>query len=65
MKTFGQILKEKRRAKGWTQAVLGNMLNVGFLTVSNWERDMSVPNVYMAADIAQIFGCTLDDFLRG
>ena len=65
MKTFGQILREKRKAKGWKQYKLAEMLNVRVQTITNWERDLTVPNVYMAADIAQVLGCTIDELIRG
>lgn len=65
MKTFGQILREMRKANGLTQAQLAGKLNVRKNTVNNWERGLSIPNIYMAADIAQILGCTIDELIKG
>lgn len=65
MKTFGQILREKRKEKGWRQVNLADKLNVAVQTITNWERGLSIPNIYMAADIAQILGCTIDELVKG
>ena len=65
MKTFGQILREKRKEKGWRQVKLADKLNVAVQTITNWERGLSIPNIYMAADIAQILGCTIDELVKG
>lgn len=64
MKTFGQILREKRKEKGWKQHKLAEMLNVRVQSITNWERDLHLPNIYMAADIAQVLGCTIDELVK-
>ena len=63
MKTFGEIIKNKRKARKWTQSDFAEMLNTYPSTVSSWETDRTVPNIYTAIDIADVFGCTLDELV--
>ena len=46
-------LREARLKAGYTQQMLADALGVTRQAVSEWERGLSVPNVYMAKRIAQ------------
>ncbi len=61
MKTFGQILRRKRRAKGLTQEELGEKLGTSQQAVSQWERNGKWPTLFTALAIADALGCTLDE----
>lgn len=61
MKTIGQIIKEKRKERGWTLRVLADKLGVGFSLISAWERGKNIPTLFTACDLADIFECTLDE----
>lgn len=63
MKTFGQILREKRKEKGWSIRVLAEKLGVIQNTVDNWELEKNIPNIYTLIDIADVFECTLDELV--
>ena len=63
MKTFGQILREKRNAKGWTIEELAEKIGSFRNTVNNWELGHSIPNIYSCIDIADVFECTLDELV--
>jgi transcriptional regulator with XRE-family HTH domain len=63
MKTFGQILREKRKELGWKQKDLADKLNTYPSTISAWETDRGVPSVYTAIDLADVFGCSLDELV--
>ena len=61
MKTFGEILREKRIAKGWTQSFIAKKLGVCNHQVGKWEKNLHFPNLIVATDLAMLLGCTLDE----
>jgi transcriptional regulator with XRE-family HTH domain len=61
MKTFGEILKEKREAKGWSVKRLSEKLYVTTTTIYHWESNAYLPSILYACDIADVFGCSLDE----
>lgn len=63
-KTIGEYIAELRKSAGLTQRELASKLNVSDKAVSRWERDESLPDLYMAADIADFFGITADELLH-
>ncbi len=54
-----------RRANGMTQQELADRLNVSNKAVSRWERDETMPDLTLIPCIAEIFGVTCDEILRG
>ena len=54
-----------RQEAGMTQAELGEKLNYSDKTVSKWERGESIPDAYVLTRLADIYGLTVDDLLRG
>ncbi len=64
-KTTGSFIAALRKANGMTQRNLAEMLNVSDKTVSRWERDESAPDLSLIPVIAEIFGVTSDELLRG
>lgn len=52
-----------RKREGWTQAKLAEKLNYSDKAVSKWERGESVPDVLILADLAELFGVTVNDLL--
>ena len=64
-KNMGAFLTALRREKGWTQKELAELLHVSDKTVSRWERDESVPDLFLVPDIAQLYGITSDELIRG
>ena len=64
-KTMGGFLAALRKANGMTQKDLAEQLNVSDKTVSRWERDEGVPDLSLIPVIAEIFGITCDELLRG
>lgn len=63
MLTFGQILRQKRKAKGWTLRKFADILGVNINTVNRWELGLTLPNIYNALDIATVFGCSIDELV--
>ena len=64
-KTIGKFISALRRAHGMTQKELGEKLYVSDKTVSRWERDEGAPDLTLIPVIAEIFGVTCDELLRG
>ncbi len=64
-KTIGGFLAALRKANGMTQADLAEKLHVSDKTVSRWERDDSAPDLSLIPVLAEIFGVTCDELLRG
>ncbi len=64
-KTMGTFLAALRKANGMTQKQLAERLNVSDKAVSRWERDENVPDLTLIPVIAEVFGVTSDELLRG
>ena len=64
-KTIGSFIAALRRAAGMTQRDFAERLNVSDKTVSRWERDEGAPDLTLIPVIAEIFGVTCDELLRG
>ena len=64
-KSIGQFTAVLRKASGMTQMQLAERLNVSDKAVSRWERDESAPDLTLIPIIAEIFGVTSDEILRG
>lgn len=64
-KTIGAFIAALRKANGMTQKELAERLNVSDKTVSRWERDDGAPDLSVIPVIAEVFGVTCDELLRG
>lgn len=64
-KTLGSFLAALRKANGLTQKQLAEKLCVSDKAVSRWERDECAPDLTLIPVIAEIFGITTDELLRG
>lgn len=63
--SIGSFLAALRKANGLTQKQLAEKLNVSDKAVSRWERDECAPDLSLIPVIAEIFGITSDELLRG
>lgn len=64
-KTIGGFISALRKANGMTQKDLAERLNVSDKSVSRWECDEGAPDLSLIPVIAEIFGVTCDELLRG
>lgn len=64
-KTIGSFIATLRKANGLTQKQLAEKLCVSDKAVSRWERDETMPDLSLIPVIAEIFGVTTDELLRG
>ena len=64
-KTLGSFISALRRAQGLTQQEVADRLAVSNKAVSRWERDEAMPDITLLPAIADLFGVTADELLRG
>lgn len=64
-KSIGQFMAALRKANGMTQKQLAEKLNVSDKAISRWERDECAPDLSLIPVIAEVFGVTSDEILRG
>lgn len=60
---LGANIVAHRKRCGLTQAKLAEQLNYSDKAVSKWERGESVPDVLTLAQLAELFGITVNDLL--
>ena len=63
--TIGQFIAALRKANGMTQQDVADRLNVSNKAVSRWERDECAPDISLLPAIAEMFGITCDELLKG
>ena len=61
--TIAANIAALRQSAGMTQAEFAGKLNYTDKAVSKWERAESVPDVFVLAEIAELFGVTVDYLL--
>ena len=59
-KAFGQRLQEARKAKGFSQEDLADLLGVSHVQVAFWEMGRNAPRVEKLPAIAGALGVSLD-----
>ena len=64
-KTIGGLIAALRKANGMTQKDLAEQLHVSDKTISRWERDDGTLDLAAIPVMAEIFGVTCDELLRG
>ena len=62
--TTGKQIRHLRTQSGMTQEELAGELNVTRQALSNWERDVSEPDLNTLKKICCLFGVHMDDFAK-
>ena len=62
--TTGKQIRHLRTQSGMTQEELAGKLNVTRQALSNWERDVSEPDLNTLKKICFLFGVHMDDFAK-
>lgn len=65
MKSFGKRLQELRAARSLTQKELAEMLGIGVMLVSRYERGLTVPSASTIIEMARVLHVTADELLTG
>lgn len=63
--SMGQFIAALRRAAGMTQQEVADRLGVSNKAVSRWERDECAPDLSLLPPLAELFGVSCDELLRG
>ena len=63
--TIGQFIAALRKANGLTQQDVADRLNVSNKAVSRWERDECAPDLSVIPALAEMFGVSCDELLKG
>ncbi|MCQ2399012.1 MAG: helix-turn-helix domain-containing protein, partial [Clostridia bacterium] len=63
--TFGQFASHLRKEKGFTQEEVAEKLFVSPKTLSSWENDRTSPDIKLLPMIADLYGVTVDELVRG
>ena len=58
-------IAQLRKEAGMTQEQLGNALGLTYQSVSKWETDASIPELDKLLRLAELFGVTLDELVKG
>lgn len=59
--SIGKKLKEARNKKNLTQEEVAQKLFVTRQTVSRWEQEKTVPNIYVLKELSMLYNISLDD----
>jgi len=58
---LAQNIKKYRLKSGITQEELASRLGVTYQAVSKWENEKAAPDISFLPDMAEIFGCSIDE----
>lgn len=61
----GQLIKEARKNKNYTQSELGDMLGVTNKAISRWENGDSFPDIGVLEELANILDLKIQDLVTG
>lgn len=62
---IGNQIRERRQRLGLSQDELAQKLYVSRITVSHWETGKTLPDVQSMLLLANLFGTTIDELVRG
>ena len=60
---LGNSLFDARKKKGLSQEEVAEKLGVSRQTISKWETEETVPDIYQAKKLAKIYGLSLDELI--
>lgn len=61
--SLGNSLFDARKKKGLSQEEVAEKLGVSRQTISKWETEETVPDIYQAKRLAKIYGLSLDKLI--
>ncbi len=62
---MGEFMAALRKARGMTQQEVAQRLNVSNKAVSRWERGECAPDISLLPAIAEMFGVSCDELIKG
>ena len=64
-KSVGERIRNLRKSKKMSQEKLAEKLNVSRHSISNWERDVSSPDIHALLEMTELFGVSLNHLVKG
>lgn len=61
----GELIKQARTKKGYTQSELGDLIGVSNKAVSRWENGESFPDIGLLENLSEILGLRIQDIVIG
>lgn len=61
---IGNHLFQVRRKAGLSQEIVAEKLGVSRQTISKWETDETVPDIYQSKKLAQLYNLSLDELIE-
>lgn len=61
---LGSHLYQARKKTGLSQEVIAERLGVSRQTISKWETDETIPDIYQAKKLARIYDLSLDELIE-
>lgn len=62
---YGEIIRERRKGRGWTQAELAERLGTSTGTISRWENSSSTkPGIDQINALCTLLGIPIEPFVR-
>ena len=63
MKSLGNRIKDARKNAGLKQSDIAELLNIKNTTVSNWEKDISKPDIDTIEYLCELFNVSANYFI--
>ena len=63
--TIGAFLATQRKALGYTQEEVADKIGISNRTLSKWETDRTMPDILSLPALAEVYGVSVDEILRG
>jgi len=63
--SIGEVIKQARSEKGFSQEVMAEKVGVSRQTLSNWETGKSYPDITNVIALSDVYDVTLDSLLKG
>ena len=61
--SLGNNLFEARKNRGLSQEVVAEKLGVSRQTISKWETDETIPDIYQSKKLAELYHLSLDELI--
>ena len=61
----GELIREARKGKKYTQSELGDLIGVTNKAVSRWENGESFPDIGVLENLAQVLDLKVQDIVTG
>lgn len=62
---IGIRIKEKREKLGYTQKGLAEIINVGRVTINQWENGTRTPHIEIMPELSKALKCTIKYLITG